>query len=222
MAIKLDKCVIMMTPKCGSSWILRSLIESRIELDAIGGGGDGNIYGTGLYLLEGEKDRRGSIIIDEHRLQYNSTRIHSRLNNTGIGDLFTIGLVRNPLSWLQSYWSYRMTDGWLRSALDKQCQSSNFHDFIENVLSKCPGIVTETFNDYVGSPGDVSYICKQESLADDLKLAFQIAGQKCDDDFFIKRRVNKRMHDSGYTAKLARGVIEAEWESMTRFGYIGV
>ena len=211
MAIKLDKCVIMMTPKCGSSWILRSLIESRIELDAIGGGGDGNIYGTGLYL-------------DEHQSQpqLNTTRIHSRLDNTDTGDLFTIGLVRNPLSWLQSYWSYRMTRGWLRSALDKQCQSSNFHDFIENVLSKCPGIVTETFNDYVGSPGDVSYICKQESLEDDLKLAFQIAGQKYDDDFFIKRRVNKRMHDSGYTAKLARGVIEAEWESMTRFGYIGV
>ena len=200
MAIKLDKCVIMLTPKCGTGWI-REVFQK--EMTIIG-------------------NNRPEVPLDVGDTK--GSRTHSHLQCTDTQGLFTIGLVRNPLTWLQSLWSYWNTHGWPTYGDQfASCKHSTFHGFVEKVVQLYPGVVTTTFKNFVGEPGEIGYICKQENLREDLKQAFKIAGQEYNEEVINnKPKFNFSKHNTGYTAELAKSVTEAEWESMTRFGYIGV
>jgi hypothetical protein len=92
-------------------------------------------------------------------------------------DPFIFLFVRNPIDWYESYFKYILKLKFKRfsssinhlhpmSSLN-DCYSEDFNIFIDNIIKKEPGYLTNLFARYVHSD-KVSFIGKQENLAADL------------------------------------------------------
>lgn len=85
--------------------------------------------------------------------------------------------VRKPVSWIKSFWSYRVKTGFLdpKFPLDR-IWDDNFEKFCQNILEKYPnGFVTQLFQYYVN---DVDIVGKYENLTNDLVDILKKAGQE--------------------------------------------
>lgn len=104
---------------------------------------------------------------------------------------FRFCFVRHPLKWLESHWKYKQGRNWSpdgeensksnwhpNSALNG-LGSSDFNQFVRNVIRKRPGYVSEFFFSYT-KPG-ISFIGKTESLVDDLIEVLKLQGLKFDE-----------------------------------------
>jgi len=148
-------------------------------------------------------------------------------------DLFTFAFVRNPLTWLQSIWRYRMARDWPRggqafriAAPGKDIEplfSDSFAEFVKNFLDECPGYCSWLFERFVGTRGaPIDYIGKQETLAADLVGALEAAGEEFNRDrliMFPPYHMTDKTWNADYTPELAAAVIMAEREAIGRFGY---
>ena len=97
---------------------------------------------------------------------------------------FSFCFVRHPVTWLQSFWCYRVRT----SRLDKKFPldylwDDDFEAFVYNVLASYPdGFVSRLYQYYVGENADaIDYVGRQENLADDLVCALKIAGERFDE-----------------------------------------
>jgi len=97
--------------------------------------------------------------------------------------------VRHPLTWYQSYWSYKMyrqswvTDAESRNKID-MCKAKSFQEFIDNVISTFSyGYVSHMFYFYTSQ---ATIIGKLENLQSDLVKALTVAGE----DFRLDDIVN--------------------------------
>lgn len=152
-----------------------------------------------------------------------------RLNDESFyKNLNTYAFVRNPLSWYQSRWTFRVKYGWKAiHPLDFNCASNNFHQFVDNVLKYMPdGWVTWEYKNYIDSvPGGIKHVGRVERMADDLIKIMQSSGEKVSINAINNMpRVNDSDMDgmpSGYWAKytkdLARRVLAVEAEIMRRY-----
>lgn len=128
------------------------------------------------------------IIIEENH--------HPDLSQCPCLDKYKFAFVRNPIDVYRSYWQYKMGNGWdIRSPIDKSCCSANFHEFVENVLQKYPGICSRRFEAFVGPEGsEIEYIGRYENLLEDLITALHAAGEEFDEDA-IRRCPPKNVSD---------------------------
>ncbi len=78
--------------------------------------------------------------------------------------------VRHPLSWYQSYWSYKEKDGWddPDNEFDQVVKSHNFLNFLRNVIVHFPGYFSGAIDRFTAG---VTFVGKQERLTSDLLLA---------------------------------------------------
>jgi hypothetical protein len=74
-------------------------------------------------------------------------------------------IVRDPLSWYQSYWADRMLLGWGGDLeIGRECASERFEDFVRACVSKFPGFVTKLYGRFTAC-GDYTKIeCCDEAL----------------------------------------------------------
>ena len=91
---------------------------------------------------------------------------------------FCFCFVRHPVCWYESWWRYMNaragTDwaaesdllGWHPCAAIKHLGADSFEQFVRNVIQHRPGFATELFAQY--AQPRISFIGKQENLADDL------------------------------------------------------
>lgn len=106
-----------------------------------------------------------------------------------IGNRFTFGFVRNPITWMQSRWAYSMrnTQGEGDGTL---LWSGDFNTWVMNVLERQPTFVLDKTLRLVGytcKDGEwvvrqqLGFIGKTENLTDDLIQALTLAGESFDE-----------------------------------------
>lgn len=149
--------------------------------------------------------------------------------------------VRHPLTWYQSYWAYRMKNGWHRPSpsenelplpirtilLDANCRADDFETFVRNCLARYPaGWVSHLFRHYTTG---CAFVGRQERLRDDLLLALRIAGERLMPSTVSAIRTIRRENTAGtdaeyaakcqYTPELREAVLHAERDVLNTWGY---
>lgn len=135
---------------------------------------------------------------------------------------FTFAFVRYPPAWWRSYWSYRMTKGWIEShEIDSTVGSVEFEEFIQGVIEQFPGYASEQFCRFVGKPGEIDYVGRYESLEDDLIRALTAAGHPLDrcvmEHAAPANRSNKKHREVLYEPQQLERLCEVESEAIQRF-----
>ena len=70
--------------------------------------------------------------------------IHTSRNPAPQPELFTVAFVRHPLTWYQSYFSYKQRRGWdPNNDWDDVVRCDSFPDFVEAAISKTPAYYIE-------------------------------------------------------------------------------
>jgi len=94
---------------------------------------------------------------------------HSNYEDENIEDKYTFAFVRHPMNWYKSYWCWRIATGWEKDwQIDIKCRNNNFTRFIQNVVEyQCP-FVTRIYDHHIGFPKQLTFVGKQENLANDL------------------------------------------------------
>jgi hypothetical protein len=132
--------------------------------------------------------------------------------------------VRHPVTWYQSYWSYKQeTHSWSHvNSFDEQCADTNFLAFVEKSLTNYPsGYVTWLYEFYTDH---AEFVGRQENLQDDLITALDWA----DEDYLlddiesvmpenVASRGQKRQ--AKYSEDILRRVLETESKIITDYGY---
>lgn len=161
------------------------------------------------------------------------------------GNIYTMTVVRHPISWYISNWSYGLTIGkraWKDGRgwkpfepdamwhptwdIDVHCGSPHFNEFIELCMELYPGFLSHLFNEYTRVPPDreASMIAKTETLEDDLAKALTEAGIDFDEEKMRETpRTNESFPHHRKYAKLLRDqvlrLIDAERPMMIKYGY---
>lgn len=151
------KSVVYHIPKCGGVWVKEAMRRSGVKYDRCRG--SGRKFSFGLVREHAppdgvaEEDREGR---------------------------FAFCFVRHPVGWLKSFWCYRVKTGRLDAKFPPDaCWDDCFEPFVLNLLDAYPGgFVTHLYQHYVG---DVDFVGRQESLADDLVMALTLAGEEFDE-----------------------------------------
>ena len=202
MALILPKSVFFHLPKTGGNWVVEAIIRSGIPCHR-----------------------------DEPELKHplNFQRAHISPDYIDTGDKFTFSFVRNPLGWYQSFWAYRMIDGWnSRFILDRVYRSEDFNEMVSVYLEKFPqGFVSWLYRDFLGENLEkVDFVGKQENLVDDLISALNQASEDFNEEAI--RNTNKVNIAAQHTAwkakcvydpKVEERVKEVEKWTFEKFGY---
>lgn len=150
-------------------------------------------------------------------------KIHTTRRSAPNQDAFTFAFVRHPLTWYQSYFSYKQGKGWdPKNDWDGMVQSDSFVDFIVAALEQTPAYYSKLLRRYVGRVGDeIDFVGRFESLVDDLIDALERAGEDFDADVIRNTPpVNRSSYDS-YPAvfpdDLVFRLLESEAEAVGRF-----
>ncbi len=146
---------------------------------------------------------------------------------------FKFCFVRNPITWYESWWHMMMAldwpnwgvdgdiDNWHPNSILNGLGSSNFNYFIENVLNKCPGYVSELYSWYTSKETD--FIGKQENLIDDLSCVFKLLGMsvnKMELEKIQPLNVSRSKNKIVWDPDLLSEVKKLEVVSFKRFGYL--
>lgn len=145
---------------------------------------------------------------------------------------FRFCFVRHPMRWYESWW--RMMEGlgwpawgregcleeWHPNAVLNGLGDPNFNRFVENVLLKRPGYVTELYGHYTDSA--IDYIGRQEKLVDDLLDLLALLEMQVDSDA-IRSTQHVNVSDPAMFIKwdpdLRREVEKTEYAGLCRYGY---
>lgn len=150
---------------------------------------------------------------------------HAGLTHCPCPEKFKFAFVRHPVDHYRSYWQYKMGRGWdFKNPIDRNCCAANFSEFINNILTKFPGVYSKAIEEYVGPPeAEIEFIGKYENLVEDLILALNQAGEPFDEPVIRKFppvNVSDRVRfPAEYSLMLEKAVRESENIFIRRFGY---
>lgn len=164
-------------------------------------------------------------------------KISSKISDKEKGnprDTFRFCFVRNPLSWYESWWKYMMEKEWTNwGTADSRNDwhpntdlnglgSSDFNEFVYNVIKKRPGYVTELMFSYTKS--GVSFIGKTENLRAHLAALLDILGLKYKPETISNsRKVNyadKFKNQIEWDPKIREAIIKLELPSLIHYDYL--
>jgi len=220
MALVLSNGAIFLhIPKTGGNWV-RQVLEDQ-------------------GLLAGELGHKHC---DIDRVLYDpyltaNVRDHKKWQKSGQPPIyehpFTFCFVRHPLSWYESWFRYMTKRKWNDWPLRKgpydwhPCHelnttaSDNFSEFIKKVLEYTPGYLTRMVSWY--TKRGVSYIGKQESLAEDMIKVLSMMNLDCDTQTIRNQaRVNISTDasiSSDWDPTLRDALLTSESAYIQQFGY---
>jgi hypothetical protein len=156
---------------------------------------------------------------------FRASHRYSRTNNP----LFKFCFVRHPLSWIESWYKDMCGRDWRNwggdpyiyhpcSILD-DCKAYDFNVFVENVLRKRPGFVSELYGLYANQ--GIHFIGRQEKLVEDLMRVLQLLDLKIPEEHIRAfRPVNvSRPTQIQWRPDLKEEMLRAEYPALQRFGY---
>ncbi len=147
---------------------------------------------------------------------------------------FMFCFVRDPLTWYESWFKYQTHKKWVNfgdensfykwhpNAMLNQLGSTDFNQFVQNVIKKRPGYVTELYGWYTKPM--VNFIGKHENLVDDLIRVLGMMNINFDESFI---REYKKVGVSPKPQKpivwddaLKKKVVMLEYSGIIRYGYL--
>ncbi len=164
-----------------------------------------------------------SVLREQFSRAQRMPKIHTTRISAPRPELFTFAFVRHPLTWYQSYFSYKQRKGWdPTNNWDDIVRCDSFTEFVEKVLGETPAYYSKLIRRFVGRVGDeIDFVGRFESLTDDLIHALELAGEQFDPDVIRETPpVNQSSYDAHpavYTDDLAQRVLEVEVEVVNRF-----
>ena len=142
--------------------------------------------------------------------------------------------VRNPVSWIESYYRYVVRENWYYwsteydyygfwhpNAVLNDLRSDTFNGFIEKLLNKRPGYVTELFGWY--TTAGVRFIGKTENLREDLVSILEELKLPYDKSILLnmekKNTSETQSNIVEWDPELKQEFIKTEYSGFKRYGY---
>ena len=150
-------------------------------------------------------------------------KIHTTRRSAPRPDLPAFAFVRHPLTWYQSYFSYKQRKGWdPQNEWDDVVRCDSFTEFVQKAIADTPAYYSKLLRRFTGRPDDeIDFIGRFESLTDDLIKALHMAGEEFDANVIRSTPpVNQSSYDQHpavYPDGLAERVLEVEAEAVERF-----
>lgn len=159
---------------------------------------------------------------------------HSK-NRFGENTPFMFCFVRHPLRWYESWFKYQTQPSrnwmnwgdeanpykWHPNAALNGTGDADFNRFVENVIAKRPGYVSEMFSWYTKPP--VAMIGRQENLVHDLVRGLKEAGLEFDENLILNYpRVGVSPEPPKkivWDSDLRDEVLRLEYPAIVRYGY---
>ncbi len=218
-------------PKTGGSWVTSILEHNNLISNKIG-------HTHADFDINLFQDR--SLSGRQHLFKaFNRLTNRFSSNNTSNNELnrnapFRFCFVRNPLTWYESWWRYMEGRGWNDwgrtnsatywhpNSILNDLGSSDFNEFLWNVIKKRPGYVSELFFSYT-KPG-ISFIGKTENLRQDLLDVLNLLNIDVDSSDLLKsKKENESITPKSlveWDPKLKQSIIKLELPALIHFGYL--
>jgi hypothetical protein len=242
MGLKLSNdSLFLHIPKTGGSFVTHYLASQKLIKENAGGKHD-DIFRC-LYPQTWPK--RASQVIKElpgkvtHRLidskDTHDWKLGPREEQPTAKDLpYMFCFVRNPVSWIESYFNYCVREEWYNwsteydyggfwhpNATLNSLKSVTLNEFIEKLLVKRPGYVTEMFGWY--TTAGAKFIGKTENLREDLAKFLNEQGLPFDKAKLfneVKKNVSQTAGtNNNWDRDLLKEFVACEYASFKRFGY---
>lgn len=210
MAIRLRRnSVFIHVPKTGGTWVTKLLWETGLADGEVG-----RAHATPAELADCPVWR------------------------DGVRPLF-FAFVRHPLTWYQSYWSYRQKNGWHKPSplepqapirtveLDANCASDDFEQFVRNVVDRYPrGWVSHLYRHYTAG---CAFVGRFERLREDLLHVLLLGREPLEPQAVAAIRTSQPENTASadaqyaplcrYSEDLRALVCQTEREAMDAWGY---
>ena len=170
MVCRTKKSIIYHIPKCGGTWVHRTVRKSMGMKDQWRPRENGAYQELGLHYEHAVPNQ----VIDEDK-----------------EGLFSFCFVRHPVTWYRSFWCYRLKKHTLHLSFKLDLYwDINYEKFILTALDKYPnGFVSQLYKYY--DLDNMDFVGRQENLANDLAKALRLAGDEFDKGILKnERRVN--------------------------------
>jgi len=212
-------------PKTGGCWAEIAMRNAGLGLKRLG-----HEHGNLDWLLHEEITLDGLV---PFRLAKKWVRARHRLKFPVVpAKRFCV--VRHPLKWYESFWRYKMDLNWEDWGKENSAAywhpnsvlndlgSSDFNEFIWNVLQKRPGYVTELYSSY--TKGGMDFVGRTENLANDVVQILNELNIAFDEDKFRSTpRFNESKTPKGkidWDPKLRDLVMRLELPSLIAYDYL--
>ena len=217
-------------PKTGGNWVKSVLEENELISKNVGHAHadyDRNLF---RHTLNEWQHLRESIKLVQEKL----LRGFGYSENSDSGDVFRFCFVRHPLSWYESWWKYMGAKNWPYWGTQNSKKSwhpnstlnglgsTDFNEFVRNVVRERPGYVSELLFAYT-KPG-ISFVGKTENLREDLSHVLDILGLQYDSTTVEESsKVNVSKTDQKkirWDPNLKKTVMRLELPALLHFGYL--
>jgi hypothetical protein len=216
--------IFLHIPKTGGNWVRHILKKSNLIHSEIG-----HKHADMTRTIYTSFCSKPSSLID-------SIRRKPILPKFPDNSVFLFTFVRHPISWYESWFRYQSqatknwykfgTEGilsdWHPNSTLNGLGHPEFSIFIDRVLKKRPGYVTELFFSY--TTPEISFIGKQENLRKDLCKALSLANEKYDEDMIMNEKPvgisNPPSLNMAWGKSQKTEALRLEWPSIVRFGYV--
>ncbi|WP_139052875.1 hypothetical protein [Thiocapsa marina] len=148
---------------------------------------------------------------------------------------YMFAFVRHPLDWYESWFKYQSQDtrrwtkfgdegrfsAWHPNSVLNELGSSDFNVFVENVLSRRPGYVSELYFSFC-SP-EIRFVGRHESLRKDLCEALKTGNEKYDEDLIMNESavgVSAPLSSPlVWDPRVRQRAVRLEYAALVRYGY---
>ncbi|MDB4458973.1 sulfotransferase family 2 domain-containing protein [bacterium] len=213
--------VFLHIPKTGGNWIISVLRECGLAKTGLG-----HKHANMDRLLVPMDYRKSNL-----RAHFKIHRIKKHFGNNP----YTFCFVRHPLAWYESRFKYmtQPSRNWRHWGDEKDlfdwhpqtalngCGSEDFNQFVQKIIEKRPGYVTELFGEYAKPP--IDFIGKQETLKEDLVKVLKHLNLNFDEDFVMNFKevgVSPAPHQKlEWNADLTAKTLNLEQIALLRYGY---
>jgi hypothetical protein len=186
-------------PKTGGTWVREVLKKNNLV--------ESEILKTDIYATtEGTP-----------KTQHNVPLANATFMNCN----YVFSFVRNPLTWYQSYWSFKADFRWyIGKRFDKNTAARIFPDFIEKIKKHYPrGYLATMFPFYT----DIcTHVGTQENLQDSLVFILNDLGFDTDDLVFPERMKvspEKSKKIATYKVGQVKDILRLEEKVIEKYGY---
>lgn len=202
MALQMRNSIFFHVPKTGGTWVRQAIRNAGIPTNEIGPD------------------------LSKHSFNRLSNIFHCAPGLVHSEGYFTFAFVRNPLSYYQSYWSFKMRTG-ADNIFDKAYMDEDFLQFVRNVIEGHPGWVSALYKKFLGPNADwVDYVGRQESLRKNLIQVLHLAGENFQEAaIYATNSLNEASSlkewsaKCKYTSQIAKEVYAVEKEAIELYGY---
>ena len=211
-------------PKTGGVWVCSAMNEAGIKFKAVG-----HEHGTHDRMIV-ERLTKGGLLPLRPILKIGRWRNKNQSPPKEKSFCF----VRHPLRLYESIWKYQMDRCWRPTGKEacphywhpfsalNELGSSDFNEFVWNVMRKRPGFVNEIY--YSVAKSSVTWIGKTERLVDDLIFILNSFKVKFSED---KIRNKPKINESSkpkdpivWDPDLRKLITKLELPSLMQFGYL--